>query len=209
MSKKEVRMARQAALEAQRQRERRLRVGLIVGGVLIVVAVVGGLIVSQIKPGTTPAPNATAVAGLVATEMIVPDEGHSHVDYPTTVNYLHYPPSSGSHWASPYGPIEWRIYSSPERAEGWVHNLEHGGVVILYNCSQPCPDTVSGLKRLFSNVPGSKYGYAKLVIAPDPQIPTNIAAVAWNHELDLNGFDEKRLADFYKTWVDRGPEDAP
>jgi hypothetical protein len=58
-------------------------------------------------------------------------------------------------------------------------------------------------------VPQSRFGTQKVVISPDPQIPTKVVALAWTRELDLSEFDRARLLEFYKRWVDAGPELAP
>ena len=62
----------------------------------------------------------------------VADEGATHEAYNTPVHYAHNPPASGNHWPSPAPWGYWPRNYIPR--EWWVHNLEHGGVVLLYNC---------------------------------------------------------------------------
>ena len=62
------------------------------------------------------------------------DQGHSHVNPGTPVTYTGaLPPSSGSHWPQPAAPVKAGIYDTQIPAEATTHNLEHGGIVIVYN----------------------------------------------------------------------------
>ncbi|MBI3362987.1 MAG: DUF3105 domain-containing protein [Chloroflexi bacterium] len=206
MSKKETRIARQAALRAKEERDRRLRLAAIGGAALIVVGGIVWFIVAQNRaPSAAPQP----AANVSATEMKVPDEGRGHVDSGVAVNYQHYPPSSGAHWGSPAAPVEWGFHAEAVPPEAWVHNLEHGGIVALYHCPTDCPDTVAALRQLAGEVPASKYGSAKIVVTSDGKITSKVIALAWDRELDLSDFDRARLMEFYKRWVDQGPEDVP
>ncbi|MBA2321104.1 MAG: DUF3105 domain-containing protein [Deltaproteobacteria bacterium] len=50
------------------------------------------------------------------------------------------PPSSGDHdgcWS------RWGVHVDPVPDERWVHNLEHGGVVFLYDCPEGCAEEVA------------------------------------------------------------------
>ena len=60
-----------------------------------------------------------------------------------------------------------------------VHNLEHGGVVLLYRCSSPCPDVVQELSAIFRALPASKYGQVKVVVCPNARIGRRFALLAW------------------------------
>jgi hypothetical protein len=101
------------------------------------------------------------------------------------------------------------VYNQPVQPESYVHNLEHGGIVILYNCPEGCPETVAALERLAAQVPASRLGTQKVVVSPDSLIETKIVALAWTRQLNLSDFDHARLLEFYKRWVDSGPELAP
>lgn len=59
------------------------------------------------------------------------DEGRDHVEVGKKVNYLTNPPNSGAHYE------EWEkagVYDKPLPDERLVHSLEHGYVIISYNC---------------------------------------------------------------------------
>jgi hypothetical protein len=51
------------------------------------------------------------------------------------VTYVYCPPASGKHYnGQGAGPIKARLYGPNEKTvpQNWVHNLEHGGLVLLY-----------------------------------------------------------------------------
>jgi hypothetical protein len=62
---------------------------------------------------------------------------------------------------------------------------------------------------VFTTFPRSKWGHVKLVIAPDPKLRTRLAILAWTWIDEMEEFDRERLLRFYRTRVDRGPEDVP
>ena len=136
----------------------------------------------------------------------MPDEGREHVPEGAAVRYGHYPPTSGPHWPN---WVPWNVYTEQVPPELWVHNLEHGGIVILYRCDTPCPSLVQQLQAVFTTFPRSKWGHVKLVIAPDPKLRTRLAILAWTWIDEMEEFDRERLLRFYRTRVDRGPEDVP
>ena len=86
----------------------------------------------------TVAPEPTARLGFTTTIL-----GRNHIlNANQTITYGFCPPTSGDHYnISGVGPIRAAVY--PNTAEqppgGWVHNLEHGWVVLLYSCKNGCP----------------------------------------------------------------------
>jgi hypothetical protein len=93
--------------------------------------------------------------------------------------------------------------------ETWVHNLEHGGIVILYRCDTPCPELVQQLREVYATFPKSKYGHVKLLINPYRKLKTRLAVLAWTLIDEMNEFNRERLLRFYRAHVDQGPEDVP
>src|SRR5262249_16643882 len=93
----------------------------------------------------------------------MPDEGRGHVAPGSPVMYEHYPPTSGHRWPS---PAPWGVFEQEVPPETWVHNLEHGGIVILYHCGTPCPDLGRQLRDVYATFPGSKFGHVKLLVTP-------------------------------------------
>lgn len=140
-------------------------------------------------------------------EQVIADEGRGHVAEGTTVNYQHYPPSSGQHFerTAPYGFYEEAV------ADGfWLHNLEHGDIVILYNCPNGCADLQDKIRALLQNAPQRRCNLVRLLALPYSKgMATPISALAWGRQLDLAEFDEEAILNFYKRYEDRGPELLP
>ena len=61
--------------------------------------------------------------------------GRRHVEFGTNVTYQYCAPASGSHYnKAGSGPIQPRLYGPQDTVipQGWIHNLEHGALVVLY-----------------------------------------------------------------------------
>ncbi len=136
----------------------------------------------------------------------MPDEGQQHISVGTPGKYGHYPPTSGPHWPR---VASWGVHEEELPSEIWVHNLEHGGVVILYRCELPCPDLVRQLGEIYQTFPKSKHGHVKLVVTPNGKITSRLAILAWTWVDEMMTFDRERLLRFYQAHVDKGPEDVP
>ena len=91
-------------------------------GIIVVVTVIGGgwLLFSQKPTGATPG-------------QTIPDLGRDHVPEGEIVEYNSNPPTSGSHYESWEKP---GIYDRPLKDEKLVHSLEHGYIIVSYNCSR-------------------------------------------------------------------------
>ncbi|HBY95893.1 MAG: DUF3105 domain-containing protein [Ardenticatenaceae bacterium] len=145
--------------------------------------------------------------GAVAGERHLPDEGSAHVDPGTPIVYRNNPPASGTHY-----PIvaSWGVHEEQVPEGQWVHNLEHGGVVLLYKCPEGnCSERVKQLQDLYNATPKSKWNNVKLVVAPYEKMEPEFMAVAWDVQLPLETFDQQAILNFYRRHVDRGPEDVP
>ena len=137
----------------------------------------------------------------------VADEGYDHVSAGTPITYAHRPPASGPHYPT---WLRSGLYAEPHETGYWVHSLEHGYVVVLYNCSSDCPDLQGQLQQFYEAAPKSaSFGYQKLVILPYSDMDHKLAAVAWDRIDELDQFDAGRLLAFYEAYADRGPENAP
>lgn len=138
----------------------------------------------------------------------VPLARADHVPLGTEVAYERIPPSSGPHYGqtAPYGVTEEPL------AEGyWLHNLEHGGIVVLYNCPQGCPDLVEQLREAYRTFPASRtFGVVKLVVAPYSKLPTRLAYLAWGKDSGwqylTDTYKREELLRFYLQHLDKGPE---
>jgi hypothetical protein len=95
-----------------------------------------------------------------------------HSDVPTVdtkVKWNSNPPTSGPH----YGQwAVWNFYDSPVPLTMSTHNLEHGGIVILYGPKVPKSE-VSKLRDLYNQDPNA------MLVAPLPSAGNKIYASAW------------------------------
>jgi hypothetical protein len=167
------------------------------------------------RPGRPLLPVAALAVGLIAAVALaqdagpgrkLPDRGQQHVEQGTPITYPEYPPASGPHWPR-WAP--WGVYAEPVPEEMFVHNLEHGGIVILFKCPGPCPDVLRQLEATFAALPKSKYGHVKAVVSPNARLKTRFALLAWTRIDELDRFDRERIVRFVQAWQDKGPEDVP
>ena len=151
---------------------------------------------------------ACVTGSAVAQARQMPNEGQEHILSDRAGTYkAPYPPTSGQHWGPNWA--EWEMYDRELPPEVFVHNLEHGGIVILYRCDTPCLQVIKDLGALYTTFPKGKYGKVKLTVAPDRKIKSPIVILAWTWLDELPKFDRERLLRFYRGHVDRGPEDVP
>jgi hypothetical protein len=132
-----------------------------------------------------------------------PDAGRDHIAAGTPhAPYSSNPPTSGPHDPS---PAAWGIYDRQLPDEVLVHNLEHGGIVIYYNCPQACPELVQQLKDV-----AGQYR-SKVVLAPRPNadVKTRIQLTAWTWLDQFDDFDAARIKAFIAAHKDKGPEFIP
>jgi hypothetical protein len=118
----------------------------------------------------------------------------------------HYPPVFGNHYPT------WRppgVYDSAIPEGYFIHDLEHGSIVVLYNCPNGCQDAVTQLRGMLTSLPRSKdFPEVKLVVSPNTKIQHQFALLAWDWEKDMDSFDADTVRAFYLEHVDRGPEHA-
>jgi hypothetical protein len=119
------------------------------------------------------------------------------------------PPTSGPHYATraPYG-----VTSSPVAPGGWIHALEHGGIVVLFKCStdQECAQRAGEIEaRVYARARPGAFGAVKLIATPYQDMDAPVTVAAWGRILPLQTVDAERILAFYDRYVDRGPENAP
>jgi len=188
-------------------------------GLIAVVALVlvGGFVVVQANskayactsqlipaPASSPPPNGSpAPLGQVQ-----PDQGRNHLLPPEFQRYASCPPASGFHYQPPGGPIIARYYGPDDATvpQGWIHNLEHGGLVILYSCDRgACDDaTQQALQALFKTFPNSPVcntpkGNIGPVIARFEDMNAPFAALLWGRVLFQQKLDTQQILDYFAT----------
>jgi hypothetical protein len=133
-----------------------------------------------------------------------------HVAIGTEVEWDSNPPSSGPHfpiWAA------YQAYTSPVPRGYYVHDLEHGAVVFLYNCPNGCPDVVATLQAASDAIPddplctqAGEGVRVRTVITPDPLLDVPVAAAAWGYTYKAACADLPTLTAFARAHYGNGPE---
>jgi hypothetical protein len=148
---------------------------------------------------------ADLAGGLCGVEVAMPrDEGADHLAVCSATHYASQPPSSGPHY--PVWPI-FRVYQQPVPWGFLVHGLEHGAVVIAYNCPAGCPQDVAAIQAMVDATP-AKSGCSRppIIVTPDPTLPVPFAASAWGYTLRAQCFDRDRFFTFVTRRANHGPE---
>jgi len=160
-------------------------------------------------PTPSPAANATPALGYVQ-----PNMGAQHVAVGTKVTYTYCAPASGNHFNAPgtAGPIPARVYGPNDQVlpQGWIHNLEHGAIVILYRGDSPgaTADGQAQLRQLYDNFPNSPVcnipkGQLAPVIARFDQMSSPFQAIVWGRVLPLDTLDQAKILAFYEQWAEK------
>lgn len=113
------------------------------------------------------------------------------------------PPTSGLHCGSvsPCG-----AYSEPVSRCLYLHNLEHGHAVFLYNCPDGCPDEVAKLEAAAASVPAGANGVRRALVAQDPLMPKRVAALLWRRAYVTDSADPEALRCLLKLQDTEAPE---
>ena len=142
--------------------------------------------------------------------------------------YNSVPATSGWHYSDESAPVPWGIYPEAIPDEALVHNLEHGGVRIHYDCPDGCDLLIQQLASLARHTegdwlddyistldPNADTGelvraenirrHYKVVMSPYPNMDTTIALAAWNFIDKFEAYDEGRIIDFILDHVSSLP----
>lgn len=130
----------------------------------------------------------------------VADMGREHVSDISGITYNSNPPTSGPHYE------EWTragVYEEELPDGNLIHSLEHGYVIISYNCPEGphCDELIKKLPEL-----ANKKRLWKLIVVPRPRLDSQIALTAWGRIDKFNEYDEARIVAFIDAFRDKGPE---
>jgi hypothetical protein len=163
----------------------------------------------QPEPTATPAAGASPQPGYVQ-----PDMGNGHVAVGSKVTFTYCPPASGKHYAAAdAGPIQPRLYGPNDAVNptGWVHNLEHGALVLLYRGDGPGATEAgqAALRALFDDFPPTPVcGFAAgaqpgPVFARFDEMEWPYAALVWDRVLPLQDLDREAILALYDAYAER------
>jgi hypothetical protein len=209
MSKGAIRAQRRARSEGRKRRKRMfwLALALVVAAAFIASLLVPGGLSSRGNQGRV---GSTINTG--GPVKILPDEGRDHLEagQPAAGGFDTKPATSGPHWqtgpvaAVPSGsPARWGVYEQALPDEVLIHNLEHGGIGLHYDCPEGCPELVEQLTGIIGRNP------SQFILAPYPDMGHKIAIASWRHLLYLEEFDEAKIKEFVDAYQDRAPESVP
>ncbi len=173
--------------------------GLVIAGIVALFLLLGG-------DGNSEASNKLAAAAgcePVEDPKVLPS---SHINPPDRETFNTNPPTSGRHYnAAGVGPITTGIHRAAVQYEGAVHNLEHGHIVIYYK--ESVGQTIA---NILAEVVRSDPEW--IMLAPNPNMPSQVAFTAWGHLQECNAPNEQGLKaaaeDFVKQFRDKAPESA-
>jgi len=136
-------------------------------------------------------------------------EGATHVPVCWPVIYQSNPPTSGDHypvWAA------YKAYDTPVPRGFFVHDLEHGAIVVTYNCASPCDAEVASLIAYLDSLPADPLCVPPLkrrfVVTPDPLLDVRFAASAWGFSLRSQCFDLAALGMFIEDHYAQASENT-
>lgn len=164
------------------------------GGVALALVVVLAVVANMQRPAVD-----------LGTRM--PDEGRTHVPDTTTPQYHNYPPTSGPHYDA---PAAWGSIDATLPEGRFVHNLEHGGIVILYKCADNCEAVKASVAQVYNQMPAEpQFHEVKVVATPYSRMDHPFAVLAWDYLHEMDTLDVRYVREFYDAHVDKGPEDIP
>ena len=131
---------------------------------------------------------------------------YQHVESCSYINYESIPPTSGDHY--PVWPA-FKTYQSEIPQGFMVHGLEHGGVIVFYNCPDGCAEELEEVNNWQMTLPIDPQCIdvpRRLIVAPEPRLPSRFAAVAWEWVMLARCFDGEKFTGFYKEHYAKSPE---
>lgn len=189
----------------------------------IIGAVVGLLVIAAIFFMTRPrnAQQTSAIATAPPLTLAVkhyPSQGHQGHQPGDEKRYAHFhynsdPPTSGYHREMFTFAF---VNTSPVPKEAQVHMLEHGNILLQYNCM--CPDVASQLAQIANQFdarllpPGAatagsqdvqnaeEQGLA-VIVAPYPGMRSKIALTAWTQLATLDNVDNTQIVSFINQYL--------
>ena len=182
---------------------------LAAGAAILAAAVAGFLLLRGDVQGGGGPPEALREAGCTYREF--PAQPAEHTDDLTEkIEWNSSPPTNGKHYQA---PAIWGAYDEPLQLIQVVHNLEHGGVYVLYGDGVD-DATVERLQGFYDDDPTG------MLLAPLPSLGKRIALGVWTAPEDdpaggtgrlalCPSFDEDAFRAFRDEYRFTGPERFP
>lgn len=144
-------------------------------------------------PSPAPTPVDPLYYGPTPGEIKAPEmDSRRHLE---SADEAHEPYNSAPATSGPHYPIwwqEWGVVDQELPDELLVHNLEHGGIVMRYDCPSGCPALIGQLAEVTGR-------YKKVILAPYSGLGARIALTAWTYLDRFDEFDEERIVRFIEA----------
>jgi len=197
---------------ADQRRQRLILYGVAASGIVALAIVLIALVAFGGGGGGSSDPT-SALTAAGCTLKSYPGVSRKHIDNPNARPKVwnSFPPTSGPHYLT---PAIYDFYTEPVALARVLHNLEHGGVYMLYGSKTPA-DTASKLRTIYDKDPRG------LVVAPLPELGKTIALGAWTskkpgssdvgtgHLAKCTKVDDKAFEAFISAYRGKGPEGFP
>lgn len=208
---------KRATPKAEAAADRRRILGVAAGAALLLLAVAGAFFLLGTGGSASPeeAREALESAGCELQVVDALTGVHSISDPDgTSAKWNTDPPTSGPHYGfnpnGTAGTVIWGAYDEPVQTARLVHNLEHGGIFVLYG-SGVGESIVAQLRSFYD---GHERG---TVLARYPKLGNEIALGAWVAEGEpekaylatCTKFDEDAFSAFFDAFQFKGPEPVP
>ncbi len=135
----------------------------------------------------------------------VQNEGWHHVNTEAELDYHHNPPASGNHfpvWAS------YTVHDDIVARGNWVHNLEHGGVVLLIG-DDATDAQAQVMLDAYEQIPADEAcGHNRVVVTRDALLDSHVAAVAADIVMQGDALKPQDIVDFALACRNRAPENV-
>lgn len=114
-------------------------------------------------------------------------------------------PASGNHWGA--WAMWGRVYPAPVLRGFYLHNLEHGGLVLSYGCasadeSEACAAAEAELTEL-----ANTFGQGRILVTPDPNQPEMFSVRGWRWAFSSDCLNADAALAFMKAHYRQGRED--
>ena len=128
-------------------------------------------------------------------------QGQAHAAYNSD------PASSGPHYNDNSSPAQWGIYTTEISPEVFLHNEEHGGVIVTYQPKLLAPDQLKRLQALFTPPYSNKaFKPAKAIVMPRAKDTQAIQIASWLYTLKLDNYNEPTVIKFFNQHAGNAPE---
>lgn len=127
-----------------------------------------------------------------------PDGGCAYVSWDNN------PPASGVH--CPFWEPDCGEHDDVVPRCNWVHNLEHGWVILLWNCPGGCDAELEPFRQMLDDAPVQGGFGSRILMTEDPELDSRFAVVAWDWVWEGDELDLEILHCFVTWHYGGGPE---